>query len=109
MAEAIKSTKRFGARYGRKLKERFGKIEDTQRKKHVCPYCRKQKVKRVALGIWHCQKCDAKFTGKAYSIDKKFPKEEKSEETKPDIKEAEEKQVSDENDTEEESPSQESE
>ena len=88
MAETIKSTKRFGPRYGRKLKERFGKLEELQRKKHICPYCKAQKVKRVALGIWNCRKCDAQFTGKAYTIgeiksDKteaqKDPKEAKSE------------------------------
>jgi large subunit ribosomal protein L37Ae len=75
MAEIEKygSVKRFGARYGRKLKERFGKIEKEQRKKHKCPYCSAIKVKRMALGIWKCSKCDSKFTGRAYSIaHKKF-------------------------------------
>ncbi len=68
MAEVYKSTKKFGTRYGRKLKERFGKVESEQRKKHTCPYCRKQSVKRVAVGIWNCNKCDKKFTGRAYSV-----------------------------------------
>ncbi|MEA2037664.1 MAG: 50S ribosomal protein L37ae [Nanoarchaeota archaeon] len=73
MAEIRKygSTKRFGARYGRKLKERFGKIEREQRKKQKCPYCSAIKVKRIAVGIWECGKCDAKFTGKAYTVSKK--------------------------------------
>jgi len=43
-----------------------------QRKLHKCPYCNKIKVKRVALGIWQCKKCNAKFAGKAYSISKKI-------------------------------------
>ncbi|MFH1174326.1 MAG: 50S ribosomal protein L37ae [archaeon] len=60
--------KRFGARYGRTVKEKFGKIEAEQRKKHLCPYCRKTQVKRVAAGIWHCRKCDTKFTSRAYSL-----------------------------------------
>jgi len=73
MAETKKygSTKRFGPRYGRKMKERFGKIEAQQRKKHKCPYCSAEKVKRLAVGIWKCGKCNAKFTSKAYTVGKK--------------------------------------
>lgn len=66
------SVKRFGARYGRKLKLKFSKIETEQRKLHKCPYCNKTAVKRVAVGIWNCRKCNAKFTGKAYSVSKKI-------------------------------------
>ena len=66
------SVKRFGARYGRKLKLKFSKIEFEQRKLHKCPYCSKTAVKRVAVGIWNCRKCKAKFTGKAYSVAKKI-------------------------------------
>ncbi len=80
MAEIEKygSVRRFGARYGRRLKERFGKIEIEQRKKQKCPYCSALKVKRIAVGIWECRKCKAKFSGKAYSVTKKIAfKEEK--------------------------------
>lgn len=66
------SVKRFGARYGRKLKLKFSKIEGEQRKLHKCPYCNKVAVKRVAVGIWSCRKCNAKFTGNAYSVTKKI-------------------------------------
>ena len=62
------STRRFGARYGRKPRAKFGQIEAIQRSKHKCPYCNKIAVKRLALGIWHCTKCEAKFTGKAYTL-----------------------------------------
>jgi large subunit ribosomal protein L37Ae len=65
-------TKRFGARYGRSLKERLAKIEVEYRGKNKCPYCGKIKVKRLAVGIWFCHACKAKFTGKAYSITKKI-------------------------------------
>jgi large subunit ribosomal protein L37Ae len=70
MAEVKKlgSVKRFGPRYGRRVKYRLAKIEAVQRAKHVCPYCKAKKVKRIAAGIWQCRKCNAKFTGKAYSI-----------------------------------------
>ena len=78
--DKLSSTKRFGHRYGRKLKQRFDKIEREQRRLHKCPYCHYQKVRRVAIGIWHCNKCDAKFAGKAYTIGKKIiTKEEKPE------------------------------
>ncbi|MBI2653487.1 50S ribosomal protein L37ae [Candidatus Woesearchaeota archaeon] len=66
------SVKRFGARYGRKPKLKFSKIETEQRKLHKCPYCNKMAVKRVAVGIWRCRKCNAKFTGKAYSVTRKI-------------------------------------
>ena len=70
--ENLGSVKRFGARYGRKLKVKFSKIETEQRKLHKCPYCSKTAVKRIAVGIWNCRKCNAKFTGKAYSITNKI-------------------------------------
>jgi len=68
--EKLGSAKRFRARYGSKPKHKFAKIEKEQRKKHKCPYCNNIAVKRVAVGIWHCRKCNSKFTGKAYSISK---------------------------------------
>ena len=74
--ENLGSVKRFGARYGRKLKVKFSKIEAEQRKLHKCPYCSKTAVKRVAVGIWSCKKCNAKFTGKAYSVAKKITAKE---------------------------------
>ena len=70
--EKLGSVKRFGTRYGRKPKIKFSKIETEQRKLHKCPYCNKIAVKRVAVGIWKCRKCLAKFAGKAYSISKKI-------------------------------------
>ena len=87
--EKLGSVKRYGARYGRKLKLKLSKIETEQRKLHKCPYCTKVSVKRVALGIWHCRKCNAKFAGKAYSITKKIlGKTEESGEEQPEITES---------------------
>ena len=62
------SVKRFGARYGRKSKHKFAKIEKEQRRLHKCPYCNKEGVIRLALGIWQCRKCNVKFAGKAYTF-----------------------------------------
>jgi len=70
---AYGSTKRLGARYGRTVKFKLGKIETEQHKKHKCPYCNYVAVKRKALGIWHCTKCNATFTNKAYTVSKLGP------------------------------------
>jgi len=64
------SQKRFGARYGRRNREAVATIEQEQRATHKCPRCNYLKVRRIALGIWGCKKCRAKFTAKAYSITK---------------------------------------
>lgn len=62
----VYTTRRFGTRCGKKIRERVIEIEKEQRKKHTCPYCFKTGVKRVAAGIWECKKCGIKFAGKAY-------------------------------------------
>jgi len=69
--KSVASGKRFGARYGRKVRHTFSKIEAEQHKAHKCPYCHELKVSRLAVGIWQCKKCNSKFTGKAYTIPKK--------------------------------------
>ncbi|TKJ17078.1 50S ribosomal protein L37ae [Candidatus Woesearchaeota archaeon B3_Woes] len=86
------STKRFGPRYGRRLKEKVAEIESGHRGRHICPYCSKKNVRREAAGIWFCKSCKVKFAGRAYSIGKKRTvKEEekviKSEEKPSDSKE----------------------
>jgi large subunit ribosomal protein L37Ae len=63
----LASAGRFGARYGRRIKQRLLNAEIPQRAKHKCPYCLKVKVRRVSTGIWECRACNAKFAGKAYS------------------------------------------
>ncbi|OYT32731.1 50S ribosomal protein L37ae [Candidatus Woesearchaeota archaeon] len=64
--------KRFGVRYGRTVKHKRAKIEREQNKKHKCPYCSKTGgIKKIAVGIWHCKKCNKKFTAKAYTVGKK--------------------------------------
>jgi ribosomal protein eL43 len=67
----VGSVKRFGARYGRTVKEKVGKIEEEQRKKHKCPYCLGVKVRRTSTGIWHCERCNATFASRAYTVAKR--------------------------------------
>ncbi|OGI11633.1 50S ribosomal protein L37ae [Candidatus Micrarchaeota archaeon RBG_16_36_9] len=64
---------RYGVRYGTKTKKAVAEIERRAKQENVCPYCEKQKLKRIAAGIWYCKKCKAKFAGAAY-----FPKSEKN-------------------------------
>lgn len=69
------SAKRLGVRYGRTTRQKIGDIEKVLRSKQKCPYCAKNKVKRIAAGIWQCRGCNNKFSGAAYAI----KKEEKAE------------------------------
>lgn len=59
-------TKRFGARYGRKIRKRVEAVETRMRKKHKCPQCGRISVKRISTGIWRCSKCGTKFSGGSY-------------------------------------------
>jgi large subunit ribosomal protein L37Ae len=66
--QSLGSVKRFGTRYGKTVKQRLANIEEKARQTYKCPYCRYKKVERQASGIWHCNKCDRTFTGKAYTV-----------------------------------------
>lgn len=65
----VGTTGRFGPRYGTRTKKILSAIEREQKKKHICPYCERAALKRLAAGIWFCKKCSKKFAGAAY-----FPK-----------------------------------
>lgn len=62
------STKRLGPRYGRTVRAKLEKIEKKQKSFYTCPSCSKKAVKRIAVGIWQCKKCNAKIAGKAYEL-----------------------------------------
>lgn len=64
----VGTTGRFGARYGRRQRQKVAEVEKKLKTWHACPYCKKKRVKRIALGIWFCRHCKSKFTGKAYTI-----------------------------------------
>ncbi|OYT35794.1 50S ribosomal protein L37ae [Candidatus Pacearchaeota archaeon ex4484_71] len=63
-----KSAGRFGARYGKTVKNKLVKVEEKQRKKQKCPFCGKMGVKRRAKGIWECTKCGKKFAAGTYYL-----------------------------------------
>ena len=68
-SKKTKSTGRFGARYGKKVRDRLVKVESKQKKKQKCPFCSRLGVKRLSKGIWKCSKCDKKFASDTYYLD----------------------------------------
>ncbi len=66
----IRHAGRFGAGYGTRVRNKLNSIEQFQRKKQICPHCSRTGIKRVAAGIWHCTKCDKRFAGPAYFLQK---------------------------------------
>ena len=57
----------LGVRYGSTLRKRYKKVVQDLNKKHKCPKCEFVRVKRISTGLWKCRKCDAVFSGGAYS------------------------------------------
>lgn len=62
----VGSAGRFRAGYGRSVRAKVWEVEKKQKKKQVCPFCKKPKAKRLAKGLWKCGSCDKKFAGHAY-------------------------------------------
>lgn len=62
----VGSTGRFGVRYGAKLRRRVLDIEKRRHEPNRCPACATKALKRKAVGLWICNKCDLLFTGGAY-------------------------------------------
>lgn len=60
------STKRFGARYGRKIRKKVSEIEKKQKSTYECPNCKQKSLERKGTGIWECKKCGNKIAGGAY-------------------------------------------
>lgn len=71
-ARRLGAGKTYGSRYGRNLRNKVAIIKKITSARSKCPYCNFVAVKRVATGIFHCRKCEAKFTGKAYAPAKKI-------------------------------------
>jgi len=63
----VKHAGRFGARYGKGIRDRVVGIEKKQRQLHECPSCGFRRVKRVSTGLYSCKKCGFKFAGGAYT------------------------------------------
>ena len=66
----IKSAGRFGARYGKRPKARLVQVEQKQRTKQKCPFCKRLGAKRLSKGIWNCLKCNKKFASGVFYLEK---------------------------------------
>jgi len=64
----VKSAGRFGAGYGSYVRGKITSIESKQRKKQLCPLCKKGRAERTSKGIWECNKCGKKFAAHAYYL-----------------------------------------
>lgn len=61
---------RFGPRYGANVRKKWRLVMQNQKNGiNKCPKCEtKGSTRRISTGVWYCRKCEAKFTGGAYSI-----------------------------------------
>lgn len=62
----VKSTGRFGVRYGRKDRKIVSSIEEQTKKDYICIKCDLPTIKRISTSIWECKKCGYKFAGGTY-------------------------------------------
>ncbi len=62
----VGSTGRYGSRYGAKLRRRVLDIDNRRKEPTRCPACATKALKRKAVGLWVCSKCDLLFAGGAY-------------------------------------------
>jgi large subunit ribosomal protein L37Ae len=74
MASKTKKAKaagRFGAGYGMSVKKAFNAIEAKQRMRQPSPFCPGGRAKRIASGIWRCEKTGKIFAAGAYFLEQK--------------------------------------
>ncbi len=62
----VGSTGRYGSRYGAKLRRRTLDIDNKRKEPTRCPSCATKALKRKAVGLWECSKCNLLFAGGAY-------------------------------------------
>jgi large subunit ribosomal protein L37Ae len=65
----VGSAGRFGARYGKRIRDAVVSIEKRQRHRQKCPFCSKTAAKKIEKGIWLCRKCKKKFASNAYYLE----------------------------------------
>ena len=68
MTKKVGSSGRFGPRYGARIKKKLADVEEKQRIKQKCPFCKRLSAKKIEKGIWKCKKCGKKFTGDVYYL-----------------------------------------
>ena len=68
MTKKEKVLKGLGPKYGASLRKRYSKAWFMLKAKRQCPKCGSFRFRRVAIGIWECQKCGYKVAGGAYTV-----------------------------------------
>uniref|UniRef100_A0A8C0XEG8 60S ribosomal protein L37a n=1 Tax=Castor canadensis TaxID=51338 RepID=A0A8C0XEG8_CASCN len=53
----VGTVSKYGTRYGASLQKMEKKIEISQHTNYTCSFCGKIKMRRQAVGIWHCGSC----------------------------------------------------
>ncbi|MFB6292007.1 MAG: 50S ribosomal protein L37ae [Candidatus Nanohaloarchaea archaeon] len=66
MPRKNRSSKRFGSRYGSKVRKN---VDVAEQRDEECPECGSDNIERKAAGIWKCNKCGKKMAGGAYKMD----------------------------------------
>ncbi|XP_006774515.1 PREDICTED: 60S ribosomal protein L37a-like [Myotis davidii] len=56
---------KYGTRFGTSLGKMAKKTEISQHAKYTCSFCGKTRMKRRALGTWHCGSCMKTVAGGA--------------------------------------------
>lgn len=64
----VRAAGRFGARYGKTIRDKLVHVEDKQRVRQKCPFCEKYGVKKISKGIWSCPKCNKTFASNTYYL-----------------------------------------
>mmetsp|Transcript_29557 Transcript_29557/g.74348 ORF Transcript_29557/g.74348 Transcript_29557/m.74348 type:complete len:93 (+) Transcript_29557:253-531(+) len=59
---------KYGTRYGSSLRKQIKKIEISQHSNYTCTFCGKNKIKRIAVGIWKCKACLCVVAGGAWCL-----------------------------------------
>jgi len=67
-SKKTKSAGRFGARYGKTVRDKLVKVESKQKLKQKCPFCGKVGIKRISKGVWKCKRCEKKFASNTYHL-----------------------------------------
>ncbi|XP_030741263.1 60S ribosomal protein L37a-like [Echinops telfairi] len=58
---------KYRTRYGASLRNMVKNSEISQHAKHTCSFCGRTKMKRRAVGIWHCSSCMKTGAGGAWT------------------------------------------
>ncbi|XP_012371204.1 60S ribosomal protein L37a-like [Octodon degus] len=58
---------KYGTHYAASLRKMVKRIEISQHAKYTCSFCGKTKMKRRAVGSWHCGSCMKTVAGDAWT------------------------------------------